>query len=367
MSVHKEEIIVRKKSDMNAQNSFDYKRISYSQERFLDCGIEEEEEDLKITYAIGKNECFTNIRKEKMEVRIVLLLDAIRLLALKSEYSFWLSPENLYYDVNHRVYVMQRDVYQRGESEKKEEGMLEIKALIGFALQKKYNFHNYYEGGIELLQKEEFLRTIYTAQTEQDVITALEDRYEKIIEEKRQTKAEVNKGSYLRARIISYVSTILLICAVIGTIYYYQSQYVCNAAIMEADNRYIANDAVGIIDTLETIEPNQLNQSHKYILAQAYVKGENLSAEQKENILSTLNVNSEEKRMEYWIYLGRLQVEEAENIAMQYSDDELLLYAYLKDKSMTENDTTISGDEKTAKLADLETKIEKIAKKYDVE
>ncbi len=52
---------------------------------------------------------------------------------------------------------------------------------------------------------------------------------------------------------------------------------------------------------------------------------------------------------------------------MQLSDDELLLYAYMLDKSQTESNTTISGEEKEQSLKDIQSKIDELTKKYDIE
>lgn len=49
---------------------------------------------------------------------------------------------------------------------------------------------------------------------------------------------------------------------------------------------------------------------------------------QKKNTISALSLETNEKVLDYWIALGRLQTEEAENIAQQVSDNDLLLYAY---------------------------------------
>ena len=87
---------------------------------------------------------------------------------------------------------------------------------------------------------------------------------------------------------------------------------------------------------------------------------ENLTEEQKKNTISALSLETNEKVLDYWIALGRLQTEEAENIAQQVSDNDLLLYAYLKEKNMLETDTEISGKDKSDKLADLEGKIEQL-------
>lgn len=47
--------------------------------------------------------------------------------------------------------------------------------------------------------------------------------------------------------------------------------------------------------------------------------------EQKDNILEQITLDGDEKMKEYWIYIGRLEVQKAQDIAMVKSNDELLL------------------------------------------
>ena len=103
------------------------------------------------------------------------------------------------------------------------------------------------------------------------------------------------------------------------------------------------------------------------MLAVAYIKCEDLTAEQKNNILDRLVPDGDERVMEYWICLGRENVEEAENIAMQCSDNEMLLYAYLKEKQLLELNTEMSGEEKGAALENLQNKIDSLAEQYTTE
>lgn len=44
-----------------------------------------------------------------------------------------------------------------------------------------------------------------------------------------------------------------------------------------------------------------------------------------------------------------MEVKEAENLALQMSDDQLLLYAYLQELSRIEEDQEMSGEEKAVK------------------
>ena len=43
------------------------------------------------------------------------------------------------------------------------------------------------------------------------------------------------------------------------------------------------------------------------------------------------------------------------------NDDELLLFAYIKQSVALENDTTLTGEEKTTQLQAIESKIEKLS------
>ncbi len=137
-------------------------------------------------------------------------------------------------------------------------------------------------------------------------------------------------------------------------------------AFIKAQNSYLDENYVKVIDDLSMVDMKYLDKYQKYILASAYIKSESLTPEQKENVLQTISINSEEKIKDYWIYLGRLNTVEAENIAMQCSDDELLLYAFMTEKAILEKNTEISGEEKASRLQVLEKKIEDLAKQYEV-
>ena len=71
--------------------------------------------------------------------------------------------------------------------------------------------------------------------------------------------------------------------------------------------------------------------------------------------------------LEYWIYLGRGDTEQAVDIAMRQSDNQLLLYAYMKQKAAVEADKILSGEEKGEQLEALESKMEPLIEQYEAE
>ena len=68
---------------------------------------------------------------------------------------------------------------------------------------------------------------------------------------------------------------------------------------------------------------------------------------------------------DYWILLGRLHFSEAVDIAQRLGDDELLLFAYLKQEVYVRSDISIPGEERMALLSYLERNIDRLNRARD--
>ena len=259
---------------------------------------------------------------------------------------------------------MRRDVRN---SDDEDDFLTEYQALTAYSLQKRYGYEDYLEGGEGLYRKNKFLKTMSKSQTVGELEDILHTEYEKISQDIRDNKLLVNKNRYRSVKVWAVLSLLLLVGCVPVIGYYVLYQQPVQEAKLQAEIDFLHNNYIKVVEDLQPLAMEQLAYEQKYVLSVAYVHIESLTAEQKENILSKLPINGEEKLMEYWIHIGRLNPVEAENIAMQRSDDELLLYAYMLDKDLTQTDTVMTGEEKAAKLADLEEKIAKLAAQYEVE
>lgn len=354
-----------KKSELQAKTLYDYKKLEYSNDRFLDCKIVEKEETLEVDYDIQGRYPFEDIRRCPKQEKMRTLIDAALLVEYRDEYSFAISPENLYFDDNYRVSILHRDI-QTAETIEVDDFLEEYKALIAYSVQKKYGYKDYLEGGIGLYKKNKFLKTLYPLETLEEVVSLLEEEFGRITEDIRESKLLVNKTMYRSGRMYIILSALLLTGCLFVIGYFYLLEKPIIEAKLKAEIDFLKSDYIQVIDDLSALPMEQLSYDQKYILSISFVNIESLTVEQKKNILEKLPINGEEKLMEYWIYIGRLNPLEAENIAMQRSDDELLLYAYMLDKDLTETDTQMTGEEKAAKLADLEAKIKALAEKYIV-
>ena len=356
-----------KKSELNIQDAYDYGRITMRREHLIPCSLQEEDEDIILQFDMDGLKPLSDIRQAKEENKLLLLMDAMQLDGLMREYQFELGPNNLFYDENFKIWVLMRDVYPQGEEANEEEKLKKEKALCAYVLQNKYSYEDYYEGGMKMLKRSKFLKEIYEKSDTGQIRECLQQKRQKILTDKEKHILEVRKSSYLTKSVMAVIFPIFVIGLIGFGVFYYETIGKVRYIMLAADNCYIAGDLISMIDEMEHLTIDQMDLEHKFILAQAYIRSEDLTAEQKENILASFNLTSNEKIMEYWIHIGRLEVQEAENIAMQYSDNELLLYAYMKDKALTETNTVMDGTEKQQKLADLEDKIEGLAEPYTQE
>lgn len=354
-----------KKSGMCAREGQALLSLVQPRQFFLDCRIEEEKESVTFLYEIQDRKRFSDLRQERIINRLRALLEIPILRGSFGEIRFTLHPDNLYYDRNFRPYIRKRDLYDRGAWGEKEEFLRQYKALIGHVMQRRYSFDDYITGGEDLYHKNPFLKRVAMARDIEELTTLLRNEYEVQEEMTLHRKVEVGKTWYRlnTGCIIAAGALILLAAAYIS--YMLFSQIPGKNARIYAAEHYLEGNYVKVIDDLQGISPGYLDKYMKYILAVSYVRGESLTQEQKDNILETLRIDGEEKLKEYWIYLGRLDTVEAQNIAMQRSDNELLLYAYMTEKAVLEKNTEITGEEKADRLSELEDKIEELAKQYE--
>lgn len=307
---------------------------------------------------------FREIKKEGKLFVLAALLDTGSYAKLSEAYRFTLNPENLYYDIHAKVGIEQKEELERG---KVMDFLSEYKSLIGYCLQKRYDFEDYRQGGISLLDKNRFLKQIKEAETLESVIELLQREYEEVYHEKYFCMREVKKGAYAGLRIYTVILTVLFVCLAACFIYNQEWETKKDKAFLNAYEFYLDRDYVSLIDTVAAIDNRYMDRKMKMILSTAYVRTENLTPEQKENILNDISTVATDKIMDYWIYLGREKAAEAENIAKQLSDDEMLLYAYMKELAILKENTNMDGEEKAARISVLEGEIEKFKKAYEAE
>ncbi len=352
-----------KKSELTASTRFDMERISAAGEHFLPMTWSEERDDWNLSYDASRLIPFSEVRKEDYVTILNLLVLAAQLEGDAQTFRFSLEPENLFYHPCGRVLVKSRDIREKEEIS----FLKEYRALTGWALTGKYEFRDYLEGGEDLYGKQDVTARLPEFE---DADTLAEYLEETLSEYRAKTKKEMISVKRMQFRILKIAAVALTIWAaavsVYGGIQYFQTiPYL--QAVNRADNAYIGKDYTELIRSLREIPIDQLDQHQKYTLALAYLQAENLTEEQRKNAGKHVLLNSDPRYLEYWIQIGRLEAEDAQETAMALMDDELLLYAYLLDQEITQSSDELSGEEKQEKLKTLQSRIKEITDKYGLE
>lgn len=357
------------RADMEAKTIYDFKRLEHGTVAMLPMTIEEEKETLLLCFDMEGMHSITEVQKMEKLQKLELILQVAELEKDYMRFEFQLSPENLYYDRLNRVKIKFRDITTGLYEERKEQFLKLYQALIGYIMDGSRPYEDYLSGGKELLKDQKEVVTLLSAETLEEEISLLQTLYENYKKEETILKIKVDKKKYKKMNIYGIVSSVLLVVLFGAVVYGYFWHIPRQDKIVEANDAYLQKDYIRVIDSLKDFEIAQMERAQKYILATAYIQGESVdsfSTKDKEVILSKINYQSNEGIFDYWIHLGRMEVKEAENLALQMSDDQLLLYAYLQELSRIEEDQEMSGEEKSSKKQDLMKKVEELADKLHI-
>lgn len=357
------------RADMEAKTIYDFKRLEHGTVAMLPMTIKEEKETLLLCFDMEGMHSITEVQKMEKLQKLELILQVAELEKDYMRFEFQLSPENLYYDRLNRVKIKFRDITTGLYEERKEQFLKLYQALIGYIMDGSRPYEDYLSGGKELLKDQKEVVTLLSAETLEEEISLLQTLYENYKKEETILKIKVDKKKYKKMNIYGIVSSVLLVVLFGAVVYGYFWHIPRQDKIVEANDAYLQKDYIRVIDSLKDFEIAQMERAQKYILATAYIQGESVdsfSTKDKEVILSKINYQSNEGIFDYWIHLGRMEVKEAENLALQMSDDQLLLYAYLQELSRIEEDQEMSGEEKSSKKQDLMKKVEELADKLHI-
>lgn len=358
----KEEI---KKSSMNAKDSYDYKKLCVQRQGLIPCRYEEDREDLYFYYQIKGMTPFAAIKNEDREKKYQILINFALLKDLHSDYVLKLNEDNLYYDENGLVYVKERDIYGRGERPDEEYFLNSYKCFVAGILGSRYSVSQIQESGIEICKGEKWFEPVYICNTPEEIAEVLRGVRKNYVSEQKSQMQKVKKATYSIWRFIAvFAAAAALVCG--GYAGYLSLKTVPEQRhLLTANEAFIQKDYRTCVETLREMEPEEMDVNTLYILAYAYANMESFRQDEIKTIIENISVSSNEKILEYWIRIGRLETKKAEEIALSLSDDKLLIYAYMKEVDDLENNTQIEGTEKKKRLDELESQIEKLGDKYE--
>lgn len=353
-----------KKSKLHARDHFDYEKLVFPGARLLPAKFHEDLEEVSFVYDTSDKRCAVEMPKETMEHRYQFLQNLFLLADVWREFSFSMDPENLYYDRNFLPFVKNRDLYEDGKRSDMSLFLFLCKTYAGGFLSDRYSVKQLQESGIEVLKGDRKLDPLMQAGTLQDLqrmVAAYRREYE---EKERRNHVVVSRKKNSVKTVLSVISPLAAGVLAVGLLYLLLHIVPYQNAVIQANEAFVRLDYVAVMDAMEPYALERMDTSTKYILAVSYARSEDLQKNEIESIVSGLSVNSDVRVLEYWICLGRLDTAQAEDLAQALSDDRLLVYAYMKELDILQTDTTMSGQDKQARVSELEQKITELGKKY---
>lgn len=348
-----------KKSNVRAKTEFDFYQLKRKSEYLLDCEIERSIDEVTFMFEIKEERLVQEVRELMLMYKYQLLINVSLLYVDVQRLSISLAPENLYFDVNMMPKAMLRDIYDEVGFQV-EDFTQQYKSLIGYVLQDKYSYEDFYQGGNQLLGKNKITSMFLDANTMEEVVDILREEYHKLQEKLQYSMIEVDKKKYRVLKLVSRISIVLLVLAIGAGAYFGGYRLHEETIFNKANAAYIGQDYVSVIDTLKGVDKGHMDTNMKYVFAVSIVRSEALSSEQKDNILATVSLHSDVRILEFWISLGQSNIEDAIDIAKQLGNKEYVAYAYMKEKANVENDKGLSGSEREQKLKEIEDNLKNL-------
>lgn len=348
-----------KKSACHAETQYDFDLLMRENPLLVPLYIESQENAYLYTYTIHEQENLAENKHMDILDTYKVLLNALQLYAIYQQMNIHLQLENLYVDTTLKVQVAYRDVYTREDIIDESIFIKEYLSLVGALLQKRYTYQDFMNSGIELLQKNKTTAVYANLKTIEEIKEVLLEQYKKEKNDRETNKIIVKRKTYKRNRWGLRIALVLLILLSVGSGYLYAYENQHYHAINRSYESYIATDYIKTIDILQDVAISRMDVTTKYILSVAYVKTDGLSESQKEKILANVTLSSNEKVLDFWVYLAQENYDQSIDVAKQLDNKEYLIYGYMKKKDAIEKDSSLSGEEREKSINEIDTKLTK--------
>lgn len=331
--------------------------LTHDQANMLPCTVIESEDGCTFVFDMdGMTKFRSIVDLTKME-QYQLLANCADLEKYAARYFFRLTPDNLVYDRNLCPYILMRD----RKEEDKEFFFEEYKALVAAVLSEKYRFIDFYEGGNDLYKKIPSLRELEQKNSTREIFQYLLTNFKREKREEKTQRMSIKKSRVLAVKIIVPILVFTVFGLAVYAFLFQGKKMRFQEKIIQAYSYYLHADYVRVGDELKEIPIEQLSEEMQYVLARSHIFSEGLTPKQRESVLSGIGLNTDKTALRYWIEIGRGDFASAVDTAKRLGDDELLLFAYIKQSAYVAEDAAMSGEEKVKIRESLESDIKNMS------
>lgn len=320
--------------------------------------VEVSEEELRVTYTVEESSIPLVEALEKLSLvdRLVLA----QKMQFLSRYSHtlvvpYIHPDNFfvlgeYVKSGHRGFSTSVMPFVENEDYFKS-----YRALILYILNPRLDFYDLINGSSAI--KNPFSQEVQQAQNFEELNEALNQQVAIQVQKRLEENIYTPKNQFMIYKwgMIAFGSLFVILSLVAG--FYLFNTLPYKDRIISSEIYYTNNEYSKAIEVLEKDNPKNFPKGTQYMLAISSIKEDNLSNEQKENILKNISMKTNENILLYWIYIGDGDYEKTLDVAQNIGDNQLILYAYRKLYSHVSGDTKMKGSEKQEKLKEYKEQI----------
>lgn len=348
--------ITKKKTELNAVAE-EINCLSYKNKFLAPCLVHSDEEEVSFEFDIARLD-FCDKKNFDRDEKYRFLANCSELYELCGEFEFALKPNNLMCDINLCPRVLVRDKCINPDY--REDFLHKYKSLVACVLCPRFTYEDYLNGGEDLFRKNSELSAVMECKDVEELREYLLNSYMAYVDNQRENKVLVNRKHKTAIKVCVPILIVLAVALGVLASFAYFKMIPFKIELLDADEEYFSGNYIEVQEALADISVDELPFAQKYILSRSYVSSESMTQDQKENVLEGITMNTNEVVMDYWIYVGRLDFDDAIDQAQKIGDDELLLYALIKQRSNLESDSSISGEAKTEQLNEIDEKISTI-------
>ncbi|EKF36076.1 type VII secretion protein EssB [Bacillus xiamenensis] len=253
-----------------------------------------------------------------------------------------LAPAFLHYGVKESIPPYETDEHRL---------LKEVKAVILRVVDHQYQFQEYLAYH-DTLKLSELAKEISDTKSLEEVSALIQQKI-KAIEAKEKTLVTIPKKKWKLERYIGLGLLVLLVPALVYTIYTFFFAMPKQEAYVEANKYYLNKQYSQVVDTLEKYPADQMPVSLQYELAISYVQtnqGNLLLDQHKKEITETYTLQTDPQYFLFWIHIGQGNSKEALDIARVLGDDRYIFTALVAYRNDIQNDDSLSAEEKQKQL-----------------
>jgi type VII secretion protein EssB len=273
-----------------------------------------------------------------------------------------LTPHFLHYGVQESIPPYENDLERTWQ---------ETKATVAACVDETYNFSSYLLH-YETIPLSPVTKKIMEAENIEQLLQIMEENLKQLAEYEK-TVVHIPKKRWTLSQYMILFLALALIPSVVYSISAIFFKIPQSEAYVEANRFFLQDEYSSVISTLENYDDHEdMPYVVQYQLAHSYLTLENLDELQRENVMNTITLQSNQNYFKYWIDIGRENYEEAIDVARILESRDLIMYGLLKEREAVKTDSSLTGGEREEKvkainneLAEYQTEIDEEKKEME--